>query len=182
MNFLNQPLLMFVERWDFRRIQPGAAVQVSSHFQQVMDAVRRHDCSSFLCPQARPGNVFFQILLLDLRLSHLLEESGNDKSSISRARSVKASDTSTLRQTCSPRSRKFLVEIFSLDRKESQDFSFRKKIFGKKNSWGKASRNRTSQNMYIFTTFILFNINLCNLRDFNLETLLNTFYSEDLIA
>lgn len=40
-------------------IQPGAAVQVSSHFQQVMDAVRRHDCSSFLCPQARPGNVFF---------------------------------------------------------------------------------------------------------------------------
>ncbi|XP_043789372.1 uncharacterized protein LOC122713201 [Apis laboriosa] len=40
-------------------IQPGAAIQVSSHFQQVMDAVRRHDCSSFLCPQARPGNVFF---------------------------------------------------------------------------------------------------------------------------
>ncbi|XP_076171889.1 uncharacterized protein LOC143148933 isoform X2 [Ptiloglossa arizonensis] len=40
-------------------IQPGAAVQVSSHFQQVMDAVRRHDCSNFLCPQARPGNVFF---------------------------------------------------------------------------------------------------------------------------
>ncbi|XP_031839264.1 uncharacterized protein LOC116429897 [Nomia melanderi] len=40
-------------------IQPGAAVQVSSHFQEVMDAVRRHDCSSFLCPQARPGNVFF---------------------------------------------------------------------------------------------------------------------------
>ncbi|KAF3429137.1 hypothetical protein E2986_12027 [Frieseomelitta varia] len=40
-------------------IQPGAVVQVSSHFQQVMDAVRRHDCSSFLCPQARPGNVFF---------------------------------------------------------------------------------------------------------------------------
>ncbi|CAK9833700.1 hypothetical protein ANTRET_LOCUS10345 [Anthophora retusa] len=40
-------------------IQPGAAVQVSNHFHQVMDAVRRHDCSSFLCPQARPGNVFF---------------------------------------------------------------------------------------------------------------------------
>ncbi|KAL6267439.1 hypothetical protein P5V15_000515 [Pogonomyrmex californicus] len=40
-------------------IQPGAAVQVSSHFEEVMDAVRRHDCSSFLCPQARPGNVFF---------------------------------------------------------------------------------------------------------------------------
>ncbi|XP_078038695.1 uncharacterized protein LOC144470956 [Augochlora pura] len=40
-------------------IQPGAAVQVSGHFQEVMDAVRRHDCSSFLCPQARPGNVFF---------------------------------------------------------------------------------------------------------------------------
>ncbi|XP_034183973.2 uncharacterized protein LOC117606073 [Osmia lignaria lignaria] len=40
-------------------IQPGAAAQVSSHFQQVMDAVRRHDCSNFLCPQARPGNVFF---------------------------------------------------------------------------------------------------------------------------
>ncbi|XP_011695625.1 PREDICTED: uncharacterized protein LOC105454603 [Wasmannia auropunctata] len=42
-----------------RLIQPGAAVQVSSHFEEVMDAVRRHDCSSFLCPQARPGNVFF---------------------------------------------------------------------------------------------------------------------------
>lgn len=42
-----------------RRIQPGAALQVSSHFQEVMEAVRRHDCSSFLCPQARPGNVFF---------------------------------------------------------------------------------------------------------------------------
>ncbi|XP_076238089.1 uncharacterized protein LOC143181532 [Calliopsis andreniformis] len=41
------------------RIQPGAAAQVSSHFEEVMDAVRRHDCSSFLCPQARPGNVFF---------------------------------------------------------------------------------------------------------------------------
>ncbi|XP_053974054.1 uncharacterized protein LOC128873965 [Hylaeus volcanicus] len=40
-------------------IQPGPATQVSSHFQEVMDAVRRHDCSSFLCPQARPGNVFF---------------------------------------------------------------------------------------------------------------------------
>ncbi|KAG7199411.1 hypothetical protein KM043_014040 [Ampulex compressa] len=40
-------------------IQPGAAVQVSSHFEEVMDAVRRHDCSGFLCPQARPGNVFF---------------------------------------------------------------------------------------------------------------------------
>ncbi|XP_066588936.1 uncharacterized protein [Prorops nasuta] len=40
-------------------IQPGAAVQVSSHFAEVMEAVRRHDCSSFLCPQARPGNVFF---------------------------------------------------------------------------------------------------------------------------
>ncbi|XP_071555722.1 uncharacterized protein [Temnothorax nylanderi] len=41
-----------------RLIQPGAAIQVSSHFEEVMDAVRRHDCSSFLCPQARPGNVF----------------------------------------------------------------------------------------------------------------------------
>ncbi|XP_012541267.1 uncharacterized protein LOC105839476 [Monomorium pharaonis] len=41
-----------------RLIQPGAAVQVSSHFEEVMDAVRRHDCSRFLCPQARPGNVF----------------------------------------------------------------------------------------------------------------------------
>ncbi|XP_011882719.1 PREDICTED: uncharacterized protein LOC105570253 [Vollenhovia emeryi] len=41
-----------------RLIQPGAAVQVSSHFEEVMDAVRRHDCSNFLCPQARPGNVF----------------------------------------------------------------------------------------------------------------------------
>ncbi|XP_012284957.1 uncharacterized protein LOC105702169 [Orussus abietinus] len=40
-------------------IQPSAAIQVSSHFQEVMEAVRRHDCSSFLCPQARPGNVFF---------------------------------------------------------------------------------------------------------------------------
>ncbi|CAK9807098.1 hypothetical protein ANTPLA_LOCUS5152 [Anthophora plagiata] len=40
-------------------IQPGAATQVSNHFHQVMDAVRRHDCSSFLCPQARPSNVFF---------------------------------------------------------------------------------------------------------------------------
>ncbi|XP_076764358.1 uncharacterized protein LOC143431472 [Xylocopa sonorina] len=38
-------------------IQSGAAVQVSSDFQQVMDAVRKHDCSSFLCPQARPGNI-----------------------------------------------------------------------------------------------------------------------------
>ncbi|XP_018305367.1 uncharacterized protein [Mycetomoellerius zeteki] len=42
-----------------RLIQPGAAAQVSSHFEEVMDAVRRHDCSSFLCPQARPGNIFF---------------------------------------------------------------------------------------------------------------------------
>ncbi|XP_043284782.1 uncharacterized protein [Venturia canescens] len=42
-----------------RLIQPEAAVQVSSHFQEVMEAVKRHDCSSFLCPQARPGNVFF---------------------------------------------------------------------------------------------------------------------------
>nr|XP_012223773.1 PREDICTED: uncharacterized protein LOC105673021 [Linepithema humile] len=42
-----------------RLIQPGAAVQVSSHFEEVMSAVRQHDCSSFLCPQARPGNVFF---------------------------------------------------------------------------------------------------------------------------
>lgn len=41
-----------------RLIQPGAAVQVSSHFEEVMNAVRRHDCSVFLCPQARPGNVF----------------------------------------------------------------------------------------------------------------------------
>ncbi|KAM0734633.1 hypothetical protein ACS0PU_011452 [Formica fusca] len=41
-----------------RLIQPGAAVQVSSHFEEVMNAVRRHDCSIFLCPQARPGNVF----------------------------------------------------------------------------------------------------------------------------
>ncbi|XP_018393415.1 PREDICTED: uncharacterized protein LOC108772392 [Cyphomyrmex costatus] len=41
-----------------RLIQPGAAVQVSNHFQEVMDAVRRHDCSSFLCPQTRPGNIF----------------------------------------------------------------------------------------------------------------------------
>ncbi|XP_014598477.1 PREDICTED: uncharacterized protein LOC106783965 [Polistes canadensis] len=40
-------------------IQPGAAMQVSSHFEEVMDAIRRHDCSSFLCPQSRPGNVFF---------------------------------------------------------------------------------------------------------------------------
>ncbi|XP_046625805.1 uncharacterized protein LOC124307783 [Neodiprion virginianus] len=40
-------------------IQPGAANQVSSHFEEVMDAIRRHDCSGFLCPQARPGNVFF---------------------------------------------------------------------------------------------------------------------------
>ncbi|KAF7410513.1 hypothetical protein HZH68_004894 [Vespula germanica] len=40
-------------------IQPGAAMQVSSHFEEVMDAIRRHDCSSFLCPQARPGNIFF---------------------------------------------------------------------------------------------------------------------------
>ncbi|KAI4497952.1 hypothetical protein M0802_007068 [Mischocyttarus mexicanus] len=40
-------------------IQPGAAMQVSSHFEEVMDAIRRHDCSNFLCPQARPGNVFF---------------------------------------------------------------------------------------------------------------------------
>lgn len=41
-----------------RLIQPGAAVQVSSHFEEVMNAVRRHDCSNFLCPQTRPGNVF----------------------------------------------------------------------------------------------------------------------------
>ncbi|XP_029159978.1 uncharacterized protein LOC114931982 [Nylanderia fulva] len=41
-----------------RLIQPGAAVQVSSHFEEVMNAVRRHDCSVFLCPQARPGNIF----------------------------------------------------------------------------------------------------------------------------
>ncbi|XP_072753931.1 uncharacterized protein [Anoplolepis gracilipes] len=41
-----------------RLIQPGAAAQVSSHFEEVMNAVRRHDCSIFLCPQARPGNVF----------------------------------------------------------------------------------------------------------------------------
>lgn len=40
-------------------IQPGAANQVSSHFEEVIDAIRRHDCSGFLCPQARPGNVFF---------------------------------------------------------------------------------------------------------------------------
>ncbi|XP_076621258.1 uncharacterized protein LOC143341847 [Colletes latitarsis] len=40
-------------------VQSGVASQVSNHFQQVMDAVRRHDCSNFLCPQARPGNVFF---------------------------------------------------------------------------------------------------------------------------
>ncbi|XP_050463380.1 uncharacterized protein LOC126857722 [Cataglyphis hispanica] len=39
-------------------IQPGAAVQVSSHFEEVMNAVRRHDCSIFLCPRATPGNVF----------------------------------------------------------------------------------------------------------------------------
>jgi hypothetical protein len=31
---------------------------MSSHFEEVMNAVRRHDCSGFLCPQARPGNVF----------------------------------------------------------------------------------------------------------------------------
>ncbi|KYN15093.1 hypothetical protein ALC57_12635 [Trachymyrmex cornetzi] len=42
-----------------RLIQPGAAAQVSSHFEEVMDAVRRHDCSSFLCPQAKPSNIFF---------------------------------------------------------------------------------------------------------------------------
>ncbi|XP_011301062.1 uncharacterized protein [Fopius arisanus] len=42
-----------------RSIQPEAAAQVSSHFHEVMDAVRRHDCSRFLCPQARPANVFF---------------------------------------------------------------------------------------------------------------------------
>ncbi|XP_014488098.1 PREDICTED: uncharacterized protein LOC106751647 [Dinoponera quadriceps] len=42
-----------------RLIQPGAVVHVSGHFEEVMHAVRRHDCSSFLCPQARPGNVFF---------------------------------------------------------------------------------------------------------------------------
>ncbi|XP_018049525.1 PREDICTED: uncharacterized protein LOC108687985 [Atta colombica] len=42
-----------------RLIQSGAAAQVSSHFEEVMDAIRRHDCSSFLCPQARPGNIFF---------------------------------------------------------------------------------------------------------------------------
>ncbi|EFN75518.1 hypothetical protein EAI_03542 [Harpegnathos saltator] len=42
-----------------RLIQPGAAVHVSSHFEEVMHAIRRHDCSSFLCPQARPGNIFF---------------------------------------------------------------------------------------------------------------------------
>ncbi|KAK2588375.1 hypothetical protein KPH14_004389 [Odynerus spinipes] len=40
-------------------IQPEAAMQVSGHFEEVMDAIRRHDCSSFLCPQTRPGNVFF---------------------------------------------------------------------------------------------------------------------------
>ncbi|XP_015124998.1 uncharacterized protein LOC107046804 [Diachasma alloeum] len=42
-----------------RLIQPGAAVQVSSHFQEVMEAVRRHDCSRFQCPQTRPTDVFF---------------------------------------------------------------------------------------------------------------------------
>ncbi|XP_032456563.1 uncharacterized protein LOC100122676 [Nasonia vitripennis] len=42
-----------------RMIQPIAAAQVSSHFDEVMDAVRRHDCSVFSCPQARPANVFF---------------------------------------------------------------------------------------------------------------------------
>ncbi|XP_058808717.1 uncharacterized protein LOC131674216 [Phymastichus coffea] len=42
-----------------RMIQPVAAVQVSSHFDEVMEAVRRHDCSVFSCPQARPANVFF---------------------------------------------------------------------------------------------------------------------------
>ena len=40
------------------RIQPSAAVQVSSHFAEVMDAVRRHDCSVFACLQARPASVF----------------------------------------------------------------------------------------------------------------------------
>ncbi|XP_015594066.1 uncharacterized protein LOC107267199 [Cephus cinctus] len=40
-------------------IQPIAAAQVSSHFEEVMAAVRRHDCSSFVCFQSRPGNVFF---------------------------------------------------------------------------------------------------------------------------
>ncbi|KAL0117865.1 hypothetical protein PUN28_008926 [Cardiocondyla obscurior] len=41
-----------------RLIQPGAAAQVSNHFEEVMNAVRRHDCSTFLCPQAKPNNVF----------------------------------------------------------------------------------------------------------------------------
>ncbi|XP_043466526.1 uncharacterized protein LOC122501260 [Leptopilina heterotoma] len=40
-------------------IQPGAAAQVSGHFEEVMEAVRRYDCSKFVCLQARPGNVFY---------------------------------------------------------------------------------------------------------------------------
>ncbi|XP_034941657.1 uncharacterized protein [Chelonus insularis] len=38
--------------------QPGAAQQVFNHFQEVMEAVRRHDCSRFSCPTAKPGNYF----------------------------------------------------------------------------------------------------------------------------
>ncbi|XP_063978337.1 uncharacterized protein LOC135163092 isoform X2 [Diachasmimorpha longicaudata] len=41
-----------------RLIQPEAAVQVSSHFHEVMEAVRRHDCSRFQCPQTRSTDVF----------------------------------------------------------------------------------------------------------------------------
>ncbi|XP_023246056.1 uncharacterized protein LOC106642046 [Copidosoma floridanum] len=36
-----------------RMIQPAAAVQVSAHFDEVMEAVRRHDCAVFSCPQAK---------------------------------------------------------------------------------------------------------------------------------
>ncbi|XP_057329417.1 uncharacterized protein LOC130670183 isoform X1 [Microplitis mediator] len=39
-------------------IQPGAAQQVSDHFQEVMEAVRRHDCSRFSCPTAQPENIY----------------------------------------------------------------------------------------------------------------------------
>ncbi|CAG5097479.1 Protein of unknown function [Cotesia congregata] len=37
----------------FRQVmQPEATQQVSHHFQEVMEAVRRHDCSRFACPAA----------------------------------------------------------------------------------------------------------------------------------
>ncbi|XP_011504440.1 PREDICTED: uncharacterized protein LOC105367430 [Ceratosolen solmsi marchali] len=42
-----------------KMIQPDAAIQVSTHFDQVMNAVRRHDCSIFSCSDTRPATVFF---------------------------------------------------------------------------------------------------------------------------